>query len=232
MEKDNTLHVHRARSFQAIIRDGYRLYIQNFWKLLRSSWIWAVIYALVTGFSMSYFFCKLLPLLMSHSPATTEWLIWLASLVGFVLVAILFAFAGGIAPLKEHEQTAIISKPRHWWGLWPWKLTLRGLTRLPRMLLQTIRHGHLAMLIAVLLMVALIILVASILFELPAFILGIADVEAQKGYAHGDAVDMPEHLYRMNFLTFTFCGFVQAFIHLSSLFPLYYLWGSKTTEKK
>ena len=222
MEKDNNLSAHRTRSFQAIIRDGYRLYALNFWKLVRSSWVQAIIYALVVGFSMTYFFTALLPKMAAHQGLMPELALWGGTFVAFIIVAIIFAFAGGIAPLYEHWQTETISKPRHWWGNWPWKLTLRGLTVLPRMLWTAIRQGRIWTLIAVALVMLLVVLVATVIFQLPALILAIANVQAQAGLAAGDAVDMPENIWLLNFGTFTVCGLLQAYIHLSTLFPLYY----------
>ena len=53
MEKNNDLSVHHApRSMQAVLSDGYRLYAQNFTRLVHSSWIQAVIYALAQKFSI------------------------------------------------------------------------------------------------------------------------------------------------------------------------------------
>ena len=231
MEKNSQLSAHRARSFQAVVGDGFRLYVQNFWKLLRSSWIQAIGYALVLGFSMSYFFTDLLPQLTTHQGPLQQLLIWGATLAAFIIAAVLFAFAGGIAPLHEHWHTDVISLPRRWWGRWPWKLTLRGLTALPLMLWKALRRGQAGALIALALLMLLLVLVATVIFQLPAIILAIANVEAQNGLAAGDAVDMPENIWWLNFATFSFCGLLQAFIHLTTLFPLYYVWGNTMQAK-
>lgn len=226
MEKNNQLSAHRARSFQAVVGDGFRLYLQNFWKLLRSSWIQVLVYALILGFSMTYFFTDLLPRLITHHGMLSQLLTWGATLVAFLISAVLFAFAGGIAPLHEHWHAETISMPLRWWGRWPWKLTFRGLTALPMMLWKALRKGQAGALIALALIMLLLVLVATVIFQLPAIILAIANVEAQNGLAAGDAVDMPENIWWLNFATFSFCGVLQGYIHLTTLFPLYYIWGN------
>ena len=232
MEKDKNLSAHRTRSFQAIISDGYRLYTQNFGKLVRASWVQAIIYALVTGFSMTYFFSSLLPKLAAHEGLMPELALWGGTFVVFLIAAIIFAFAGGIAPLHEHWQTNAISKPRRWWGRWPWKLTLRGLKVLPRMLWTTIRRGRLWTLIAVALVMLLVVLVATVIFQMPAIILATANIEGATDIAAGDVPDLPENLWALNFFTFSVCGFLQAYIHLSTLFPFYYVWGNTQDTNK
>lgn len=235
MELNNDLSVHRApRSMQAVLSDGYRLYAQNFTRLLRSSWIQAIIYALVTGASMTYFYCHLLPLALDPDASMVAALaVWLGSGLCFLLAAILFAFAGGVAPLHDHFLSDAIHSPRRWWGCWPWRLMLKGLTALPRMLWQVIRH-QLGTLIVVILVTGLIVVVASAVFQLPALILSTANTQAQLGLAAGDEVNLPENIGWLNFATFSFCGLLQAYIHLSTLFPLYYIWGNtniKTNKK-
>ncbi|MBO7110264.1 MAG: hypothetical protein J6V97_09275 [Prevotella sp.] len=226
----NELSLHRSRSIQAVLRDGYRLFGQNFSRLLRSSWIQAVFYALAFGFTMAFFFTNILPLLMEHRSLSSELLPWIGSILLFVIAAILLAVAGGVAPLQQHAQTDAISGPRHWWGRWPWKLTLRSIVRLPKMLWMVLRR-QLGRLVSICLVMLLAVLVTTMLFMLPAVVMAIANIEASTGRAAGDAVQMPENLFTMNFATFAVCGLLQAYIHLTTLFPLYYLWGNGKGEK-
>ena len=54
-EKDSrTLELLKIRSVSADIRDGIRLYLNNFRSIFRSSWLAALFYALVTGGMMTY----------------------------------------------------------------------------------------------------------------------------------------------------------------------------------
>ena len=233
MEKKNELSAHRARSIQAVLGDGFRLYIQNFWRLVRSSWIQAIIYALVFGAAYTCFFMLLLPrLLGSEVSGLASVVCWPLIIVCCLLAAILFAFAGGFAPLKEHWLSGAISRPTRWWGRWPWRLTVRGLVRLPHMLWTVIRRKQLGSLVTVSLILFLVVLVLTVILQLPAVILGLANVEAQVGLAAGDAVDMPENLCVLNVATFSVCSFLQAYIHLGTLFPLYYIWRNAVTGLK
>ena len=229
MEK-NELSLRRSRSIQAVLSDGYRLFGRYFLRLLCSSWIQALFYALAFGFTMAIFFTNILPLLMKHRSISPELLLWIGSILLFVLAAVLLAVAGGVAPLQQHAQTNAINAPRHWWGRWPWKLTLLSFVRLPKMLWMVIRRQP-GRFISISLVMLMVVLVTTMLFMLPAVVMAIANIEASAGQAAGDAVEMPENLYALNFATFAICGLLQAYIHLTTLFPLYYLWGNGKTRK-
>lgn len=233
MEKNNDLSVHRTpRSMQAVLSDGYRLYAQNFVRLVRSSWIQAILYALTLGFSQSYFYTNVLPAALQgadQSQLAPVALLWVGSGLLMLLVIVLFAFAGGVAPLHDHCQTDAIHAPRRWWGRWPWRLMAKGVIALPRMLWKVIRH-QLGTLIVVSLVMALVVAVASFVLQLPANILATANIQAQVGLAAGDAVDLPANIFWINLAVFSFCGLLQAYIHLSTLFPLYYVWGNTRTK--
>ena len=226
MEKNNDLAAPRApRSMQAVLHDGYRLFAQNFVRLVRSSWIQAIVYALTVGATATCFFLYLLPAVLSDGRSWfVQLAVWLGLMLVFVLAALLLAFAGGVAPLHDHFLTGTIRSPRRWWGRWPWRLMLRGLTTLPRMLWQTVRRGQLGTLVVVSVVMLLGVLVATVVLELPALILATADIQAQAGLAAGDAVDLPDNMLWINFATFSCCGLLQAYIHLATLFPLYYVW--------
>lgn len=224
-QNDKSLTLYRHRSLQAVLTDGLSLYVKNFTKIVRSSWLQAIIYALTTGFSMAYFFTTLLPLWKRHSSMTPELLTWIGTLVLFIAAALLLAFAGGVSTLYEHSRTDAISTPRRWWGRWPWRLTLKGIVRLPKMLWEAIGKGQMGVLVAVGFVMLILTAVASLLLQLPAVIMAIANVEAATGRAAGDAVSMPDNLFLLNFATFTLCGLLQAYIHLATLYPLYYIYG-------
>ncbi len=229
MEK-NELSLLRSRSIQAVLSDGYRLYARHFWRLVRSSWLQAIIYALAFALFMACFFTHLLPRAMSGLSIGSEMLVSIGTFVLFLLAAILLAGAGAVAPLKQHAETDAISGPLHWWGRWPLKLTVRSVVRLPRMLWVVMRR-HAGALISVCLIMLLVVLIATVLFMLPAVVMAIANIEAASGTAAGDAVEMPDNLFWMNFATFGICGLLQAYIHLSTLFPLYYMWGNEKLGK-
>ena len=222
MNNEKDLTVHRNRSSQAVLVDGYRLYTSHFGCLLRSSWLAAVVYALVTGLSMAYFFTSLLPCLMKSgalfSDLMPQLLWWLLSVLFFLLAALLLACQGGFSPLREHCHTDAISKPTHWWGRWPLKLPVRSLLRAARRLLTC----GLGRLLLVLMVVSMVVLVSMTVLQLPAIVLAAANIQSEAGVAAGDPSGMPQPTFLFNFVTFSVVGFLQAYIHLSTLFPLYY----------
>lgn len=76
------------------------------------------------------------------------------------------------------------------------------------------------------LVVVIITMLLTLIVQLPANILYMANLQSQMGALYGDPLGMPEYIGRLNFAVFVLMGFLQAFIHLSTLFPLYYLYGS------
>lgn len=232
MKQNDSLSVQRNRSIQAVVSDGYKLYLGNIWKLIRSSWIQAVIYAIALGASMTYFFSSLLPTLMGHSGTLmAEIGIWLATVVIFILAMLVFAFAGGVVPLQEHYKSGHIRSTLHWYGRWPWRFTLRGICKIPGMLLKMVRCRQLGLLTATILVMLLVVLIATLVLQLPAIILALSNLKAQGIAGIGAAASLPENITQMNFITFTVCGLVQAFIHLSTLFPIYYIWRNACLYK-
>ena len=100
------------------------------------------------------------------------------------------------------------------------------------MLWKAIRSHQLGTLIVVSLIMLLLVVIVMLLLMMPAVIMGIANVEAAAGWAAGDEVDMPDNLFMLNFAIFSVCGFLQAYIHLTTLFPLYYIWGNVLMKNK
>lgn len=296
--KEKDLNVHRVRSTQAAISDGYRLFARHFGCLLRGSWIAALLYALSMGCALAYLFTCLMPsmLIPGAQPSMGGLVLWLGLMAAYTLAILLFVCSAGFAPLRQHEQTGEIQKPRHWWGRWPWALVLRALvvvfwlsvatalgtmviglllwalvsitgqgfaahgitftvvgmvlqlllmllllplfvTSFDRMMAPRLRlsfplkgYGlaarHIGKIAATAIVVWLVVGVVSAIVQLPAFILTSANVEALVDMARGDTVDLPQPLFWFNFITFALSGLLQAYLHLSTLFPFYYVWGS------
>ena len=87
-----------------------------------------------------------------------------------------------------------------------------------------LRHWNL--LFVCMLMVAIVTITLTVICELPAFIIGLANAKAYAGAAIGDPLNLPEHMMLMTTTAFVIAGFVQAYVHLYSIFPLYYAYGS------
>ena len=222
MDKQTDLSVFRSRTAQACIADGYRLYAKNFSRLWRSSWLVALVYALVTGASLAYFFTNVLPALLGSAEGlAVPLVIWGVSLLLFVSAAFALACWGAFAPLNDHRLTGVIARPTHWWGRWPLGLPLRALLRAA---VRTVRLRF-GTTVLILLVTSLVVLFATMLLQLPAVILALANVKAQMGVAAGDPLDMPTPLFAFNMAVFTVFAYIQAYIHLTMLFPLYYAWG-------
>ncbi|MBQ9357328.1 MAG: hypothetical protein IJT98_08595 [Prevotella sp.] len=303
--KEKELSVHKVRSVQAAISDGYRLYWRNFGRIVRGSWPSALLYALSLGLAMAYYFTTVVPGMMTMAAAPQSTLGSLATWAGlmavYALTIALFICSAGFAPLREHAATDAIGRPAKWWGRWPLSLTGRALVlaiwiaiasaigiavigliiwglilamgtqssaapitasitalvlgsvvtlallpltitcidrmMAPRFSLAPPLKGYgkaarqLGRLIVTSLVVWLVASTASALATLPATILTMADMVATTGAMNGDPVDMPQPLFWFFFASFALGGFLQAYIHLSTLFPFYYLWGSGKGDK-
>ena len=299
-DKEKELSVHKIRSIQAAIADGYRLYWNNIGKIFRGSWPSALLYSLSLGLAMAYYFAIVIPGMitmdMTGQPAFGSIATWCGLMGVYGLFVLLFVCSAGFAPLREHAATDTICRPARWWGRWPFALTGRALvlgiwitltitagvaiiglimwglisavgmntvtasitfaivvlflvvaltlailplmiTCIDRMISERFSlappfkgYGRAAKQMGRLIVTALVVwLVASLassLAMLPSFILTVADMVAITGAMNGDPVDMPQHLFWMFFATFAISGFLQAYIHLSTLFPFYYLWGN------
>lgn len=91
---------------------------------------------------------------------------------------------------------------------------------------------HLGRLFVVALVVAIVTLLLSLIIQLPQIILVMANVKAMMGEAYGDAVVLPQSISWVSLAVFAVGCFLQAWLHLSTLFPFYYVYGSIETERK
>ena len=84
----------------------------------------------------------------------------------------------------------------------------------------------------ILFITALIGAVCAVITSFPAIILSIAGNEANMGYLTGDPYNMPSYIGWLAAAVFLIIGFIQAYIVLSFLFPLYYMYGAIDTHEK
>ena len=224
----------------AVIRDGYQLYTGNFRRLFKASWIMAIVYALAFALMTSRLIYDVLPMAVSLSAYPLEQIDWwevtkanwlaIASVLLFLITVLLLA-SYALTACREHKQTATIAPSAHWWGTWPrpkaLMLLLKGLRWLfPRGL------RHFGLLFATLIVTAIITLLLTFFCELPGFIIGIANVKAYTGVAMGDNLGMPDYLPTLTFIAFTITGFIQGYMHLSTIFPFYYAYGSIEAQEQ
>jgi len=243
MEKNEDLRLQKTRSTRAIISDGYRLYTKNFKRLFRASWPMAVIYALMFALMTSRVIYDVLPLvtiLATEGTLSSQWMdipvacpLCMLSILLFAVSALLLASCGFWA-FRSHKVTSDIPRAMHWWGVWPGKWYPGMLWKGIRWFL-TVGLRHLGILFATLLITMIITMLLTLFCEFPAFIIGTANIKAYMGAAMGDPLGMPDYLPTLTFIAFAIAGFVQAYAHLATLFPLYYAYGSIETlvkEKK
>ena len=275
MEKDQDDILMKDRSGRACISAGYRLYMSNFKRIFRYSWVAAIIFALVVSFSGTMMILR--PKLAIFS-----------ALLMIIVEALFFSY--GFAVLKQHQQTGAINYTPRWFNLdvhifvrtlkaWinliiiylvtagvvvgvatlafkylsPYTalglICLMGLlavvfllplayTNTRYVLTDDVgywkdlseRYGvgfrRWGFIFLVVFVTSMIISVSSLLTSLPAVILTIANQAATIGHLTGDPLGMPTYIGWLAAVVFLLIGFIQAYVMLSFLFPIYYMYGA------
>ncbi|MBO7140843.1 MAG: hypothetical protein J6W19_09770 [Prevotella sp.] len=85
---------------------------------------------------------------------------------------------------------------------------------------------HWGLLFATVFVVCLFTGLLTLVCELPAVIMATANTMAYVGLATGDPLGMPENMVPLTYVVFFVAGFIQAYVHLSTLYPIYYAYGS------
>ena len=81
--------------------------------------------------------------------------------------------------------------------------------------------------IFVVVLVAIIVeVLLMLLLSLPALIISMANTQSMVGVAMGDPYAMPSYMPALAAGTFLIIGFLQAYVSMSVLFPIYYMYGS------
>ncbi|MBO4825751.1 MAG: hypothetical protein J5506_00745 [Prevotella sp.] len=281
MEKDQEDILLKDRSSRACISAGYRLYMSNFKRIFRASWLAALVFAALVSVGGT---------MMILQPQTA-----LIVLPVTVLIDALF-FTYGFSVLKQHQETGSIGWSAHWYSfdsrifvrtLIAWLCTfvislvvgclisfgsimlvqylseytalasIAILALLVFALILPLTYTNMRYVLAdkagywsnlfshygkglrrwgfiflVVFMTALIGCVCYILTSLPAIILSLAGNEANTGFLYGDPYNMPSYIGWMSALVFLLIGFIQAYVILSFLFPLYYMYGSVEAHEK
>ena len=275
MEKDQDSILTKDRSGRACISAGYRLYVSNFRRIFRYSWLAAVIFALSVSIGGT---------IMILRPR-------LALFSGLLILIVEALFASyGFAVLKQHQQTGVISYTPRWFNLdvhifvrtlkaWlnliviyivttaivvgvallaftylsPY--TALGLacfmgllavvfllplayTNMRYVLTDGVgywkdlreRYGigfrRWGFIFLVVFVTSLLLAVICLFTSLPAIILTIANQTATIGHLVGDPLGMPDYIGWLAAVVFLLIGFLQAYVLLSFLFPIYYMYGS------
>lgn len=275
MEKGKEDILLKDRSSRACISAGYRLYLSNFKRIFRASWLAAIVFAIVISAGGT---------LMILRPQT--------ALIALPLILIFDALyaAYGFSVLKQHQETGSIGWAAHWYSLdthifvrtlkaWFWMIiinvvvgallgtvcvmalgylstytalgSIAVVTLLVLFLILPLSYTNMRYVLTdgtgywsnlfgkygtgmrrwgfiflVVFMTTLIGYVCSAFTSLPAMILSLAGNEANRGFMMGDPYNMPSYIGWLSAAVFLLIGFIQAYIMLSILFPLYYMYGS------
>ena len=206
--------------------------------MFRASWPIAIIYALAFALATFLFIRDVLPITVavSHIPSV-DWMAvvsacWqaIAALCLCIIAALLLASTAFWA-CRVHKATGDIERPAHWWGQWPglWYVKI-----LWKSFVYLFRPGlrHFGLLLTTAFITMLFAVVLTFFCELPAIIIGVANIKAYTGEAAGDPLGMPDYLGTLTFIAFTIAGFIQAYVHLITVFPFYYAYGSIDTLEK
>jgi len=124
-DKDSkTLELLKIRSNGAVLRDGLKLYLNNFRVIFKASWFSAILYAIVIGsvttFTINVVTNLLRMVMVGELSATNNDLVLniVCFAIGLLLVlcAETFLFSSVFSLLHKHSTTGIIPTPFHWYG--------------------------------------------------------------------------------------------------------------------
>lgn len=124
-DKDSkTLELLKIRSNGAVLRDGLKLYLNNFRVIFKASWFSAILYAIVIGsvttFTINVVTNLLRMVMVGELSATNNDLVLniVCFAIGLLLVlcAETFLFSSVFSLLHKHSTTGIIPTPSHWYG--------------------------------------------------------------------------------------------------------------------
>lgn len=139
MDNKNEQVVFHVRSSQRIISTGYRLYMGNFRKLMRRTWIFGIIYAIVIGFLMKGYL-QIVPqylqmaniYLQGNVPTEAIATLGTSTVIIQVMIilfyfTIILLYSPVFSAMNEHQETSVINPPEKWYGKPDWHMTLRML---------------------------------------------------------------------------------------------------------
>jgi hypothetical protein len=124
-DKDSkTLELLKIRSNGAVLRDGLKLYLNNFRVIFKASWFSAILYAIVIGsvttFTINVVTNLLRMVMVGELSATNNDLVLniVCFAIGLLLVlcAETFLFSSVFSLLHKNSTTGIIPTPSHWYG--------------------------------------------------------------------------------------------------------------------
>ena len=189
MEKDSENILLKSRSSRACIRDGYHFYFSNFKRIFRSTWLIAIVFAVLTAAVSA------MPVLLSIELTLT------GLLLNTIVILLLLAFGW-----RRLQKQKLLEATEH-------------------ILLKTwLRRTGLVLIVAIVCLFAVSILI--LLTSLPMIIMMAANWQDQVGVLSGDPSGMPENVKWLTLVVFLISGFMQAYVWLSVIGPLYMMRGA------
>ena len=128
MDKQDKMRLMKPRSYRMVLAKGFILYLENFRRLFKASWIMALVFALCSG-ALGTLTAILLPelttTLMQQTtndlPFTPELSRFYLTTIGLIVVLTLLSIAAQslasgtiLNKFKEHKETGTISVPASW----------------------------------------------------------------------------------------------------------------------
>lgn len=129
MEQEEKIILQKARSYRGILSAGTHLYISNFRRFFKASWLTALIYAFInaalgtlTAIKVPELIVVILQQLQRYNGVFIEslqsYLVILAECIALILAAVIAAALAQttiFALLKEHGETGNVPVPGSWW---------------------------------------------------------------------------------------------------------------------
>lgn len=101
---------------------------------------------------------------------------------------------------------------------------------LPAAFTEGLRHW--GMLFIAVLVANIVVIGLSAILLLPANILALANFQANLGIVYGDPLGMPDYIVGFTFMIMLVAGFAEAFIRMTIIFIIYYVYGSIETQEE
>ncbi len=126
-KQQNDFKPYHLRSVGAVIRDGYLLYMDQFRRIFRGTWLVALCYALISGVASSMMVTTISQIFFLRSLGMSPWSP-VAILIGTIVVmslAVCLLYASGFSLLHSHLTEDAIPTEIRWFGFMKRKTTIR-----------------------------------------------------------------------------------------------------------
>ena len=296
MEKDKEGILLKSRSSRACIAGGFRLYLGQFRRIFRYTWVAALIFAVVNGIFCTYYVTEYPRLMVALQTGSAGWaqqvdmsVVMMAGAL-LVLMACILLWSYVFSMLNAHKSVGEmpwtpsvlhVDRSSVWrllkaalWGLLfviaiavvvsavavmggkvLSRMTAVGFAAVVLIVMSVLcvplhyvfckylltpglkftsvlRVGyaiglrHIGTLLAVLIVTCIAVAMIAWLTSLPMLVLYLANIQAQTGVLLGDPLGLPSYMMNLTAAVFVLASFLQAYVLMAGIFPLYYAYGS------